>query len=236
LGAGKAFAWLDDAQRAAKVAMQMQPVAETSARVAQGEDALAAFHRGSPGNCGQPRHGDQQGNRWANIECWVCHKRGHPARHCKNVAQREQFFHERQQQRAAANVAAAAAAANVAAAAAAAPVTSQQPRHQETVLHTYEGVIHGDEWILDSGAGTHTTGSKSKLHNLVPLAVPVEVNVANKQKLHPTHKGEVSVVSDVDGRQEPVKFTDVLYVPGLAVNLDGSYDAGGHEQHQQRRS
>ena len=27
------------------------------------------------------------------------------------------------------------------------------------------------------------------------------------------------MVSDVDGRQEPVKLTDVLYVPGLAVNL-----------------
>jgi hypothetical protein len=83
-----------DAQRAATVAMQMT-VAATSTRVAQGEDALATFHRESPGNRGQPRNGGQQGNRWANIECWVCHKRGHPVRDCKNVARREQFFHER---------------------------------------------------------------------------------------------------------------------------------------------
>ena len=70
-------------------------------------------------------------------------------------------------------------------------------------------------WIADSGATSHMTHSSTFLHDVKPT-IGLQVRVGNGATLACLYKGTLTMVNK-QGRR--VTLSDVLYVPGLGVNL-----------------
>ena len=71
--------------------------------------------------------------------------------------------------------------------------------------------VEQEEWILDSGASQHLTGSKQSLMDLVPNN-SVRVTIADGTELKATHVGKLEIegIGTVD---------NVFYTPGLETNM-----------------
>lgn len=74
-----------------------------------------------------------------------------------------------------------------------------------------------EEWYLDSGAPTHMTGWVSCLKEME--ACDKTITAANYGQLKAVARGTVEVTVTINGTEMIIRVENVLYVPGLGVNL-----------------
>lgn len=78
--------------------------------------------------------------------------------------------------------------------------------------------IHG--WYADSGATHHMCGDKSMMHNYTNISSKSwSVNGIGAIKLYAHGKGDVSITTTLNGKEQTGTLNNVLYVPGLGTNL-----------------
>lgn len=75
------------------------------------------------------------------------------------------------------------------------------------------------DWLLDSGATEHMVKDASYLSEIRRLKRPVEVVIANGEKLLADYCGDMVMYTDVAGKKKKCEAKNVLYVPGLKSNL-----------------
>ncbi|KAG5596254.1 hypothetical protein H5410_037486 [Solanum commersonii] len=68
------------------------------------------------------------------------------------------------------------------------------------------------DWIVDSGASEHMCFNFTSFLNLIPLPVPVTINLPNFFKIQVTHTGRVPIFPDFT-------LQNVLFVPTFRYNL-----------------
>lgn len=74
-------------------------------------------------------------------------------------------------------------------------------------------------WFLDSGATDHMLKESSYFVTMRRMASPIEIVVANGQKLLAEFCGDVEMYLMVNGKRRKCKAHDVLYLPDLSCNL-----------------
>lgn len=74
-------------------------------------------------------------------------------------------------------------------------------------------------WFIDSGATDHMLKDADCFSTLRRLETPVEIVVANGQKLRAEYCGDVSLYAVVGGVTKECVAKNVLYLPGLSCNL-----------------
>lgn len=81
-----------------------------------------------------------------------------------------------------------------------------------------EDKVTQGEWIVDSGALSHTCNDKNLLTNLV--AIPTRrISMANGQIVEAKESGTVIFTTMVAGTCNQIPVKGVLYVPGMHTNL-----------------
>ena len=85
----------------------------------------------------------------------------------------------------------------------------------QTTIYRLTASIRGVVWILDSGATKHVSGNRSLFTNFNP-GTSQSVQTASGQTLPIGGTGDVVISLS---NQSILTLTDVLYVPGLTVNL-----------------
>lgn len=102
----------------------------------------------------------------------------------------------------------------------------QDKRTREKCAATYAlmastGSVGEDRrWYLDSGTSEHMAKDARMFDGLKKLKKPVVISTAKRgEELEARHKRTVNVIAEVGERKLDVRIQDVLYVPGLAVNL-----------------
>lgn len=76
------------------------------------------------------------------------------------------------------------------------------------------------QWFIDSGCSDHLVNEKSLFDDLKPLDTPIEIAIAkNGESIVARYSGDVTVISDVNGKQIECTVKNVLYVPELRCNL-----------------
>jgi hypothetical protein len=98
--------------------------------------------------------------------------------------------------------------------------------------HALVTTCHGDkseEWFLDSGASFHMVNSDKFLYNKVELQAPIEVTIANGEKVLALYTGEITLEVTVNRNKEQVLLRNVLYSPQIQCNLlsEGRADDAG---------
>ena len=76
-----------------------------------------------------------------------------------------------------------------------------------------------DGWYIDSGASTHMTGNRDLFIDLQETARGRSIATANNEILTCQGTGDVRITCVIGNKEEPVRLRDVMYVPGLSVNL-----------------
>ena len=84
----------------------------------------------------------------------------------------------------------------------------------EITHNQFSAQISGTAWIVDLGAGGHCSGNRSLFMN-EPKPSNEVVITASGERIVVTGRGDIQVQIDVG----TLKLTNVLFVPGLAVNL-----------------
>ncbi|CAI5476934.1 unnamed protein product [Closterium sp. Yama58-4] len=85
-------------------------------------------------------------------------------------------------------------------------------RSSQTTSPSAEGSL----WLLDSGCSQHMTSDKRWFEDLKELDKPVQVELADGSTLNSSMVGTIRMTAP-DGTT--VRYTEVLYVPGLKSNL-----------------
>lgn len=75
------------------------------------------------------------------------------------------------------------------------------------------------EWIIDSGASTHMSGHRDLFISMSNDGLGRSVSIANSAILTCQGTGDVRIGCISNGKEYPVRLRDVLYIPGLTVNL-----------------
>nr|XP_029713223.1 uncharacterized protein LOC115257583 [Aedes albopictus] len=75
------------------------------------------------------------------------------------------------------------------------------------------------QWFLDSGATDHMVKDSRYFSQMRRLDRPVEVIVANGEKLVAEYCGDIFLYAVVGGKTKKCVAKDVLYLPGLSCNL-----------------
>lgn len=85
---------------------------------------------------------------------------------------------------------------------------------QKTTIGTLNAAIKGTVWIVDSGATVHVSGDKRLFRNM--RSTTSSVQVANGDTINIGSMGDISI--NLPGGST-LTLTNVLYVPGMKVNL-----------------
>lgn len=76
------------------------------------------------------------------------------------------------------------------------------------------------QWFIDSGCSGHLVNEKSLFNDLKPLKSPVEIAIVkNGESIVAKYTGNVTVISDVNGKLIECTVKNVVYVPELRCNL-----------------
>lgn len=76
------------------------------------------------------------------------------------------------------------------------------------------------EWVADTGASDHMANNKDVFKSLTPIPAGAHpVNFGNGQTLDARGRGNIKIMSHVDGQRYILDMLDVLYIPGLKRNL-----------------
>ena len=76
-----------------------------------------------------------------------------------------------------------------------------------------------DGWYIDSGAGAHMSGDRDLFISLWETARGRSIATASNEILTCQGTGDVRITCVTGGKAQPVRLRDVMYVPGLSVNL-----------------
>jgi hypothetical protein len=87
-----------------------------------------------------------------------------------------------------------------------------------SLLHysTLIGTIEDDMWIIDSGASRHMMGDQARLSNLNEKKTSYKVELGDKTTYPVEGFGQASIKMKIGNY---VHLSNVLYVPGLEMNL-----------------
>jgi transposase InsO family protein len=197
-------------------------------------------HRGSPQTGGAQRRSST--SRRYDIECFICHKKGHFAKDCwfkKKPAEGNLVTSENHQEDSEEEWDPLACFAmsgstegessdeeidfdelpeqsfteEVAA-------SSIVTENSETALNAVAdggAINYTEDWIVDSGCSNHMTGDKEKLSSLSAYKGDRVVVTANNSKLPITHVGKTVVLPRFSPNK--LKLEDVYHVPGMKKNL-----------------
>lgn len=75
------------------------------------------------------------------------------------------------------------------------------------------------KFICDSGATNHMTACRNYFQTYKSFAEPIQISVANNQKVYAFGCGRINVQMKVNGNYQDALMNDVWYVPDLTVNL-----------------
>lgn len=75
------------------------------------------------------------------------------------------------------------------------------------------------DWNLDLCASMHVCCNRNYFVDLHPCDLNYVISTGTGSEARPSGMGTVKLVSVVNGKQQPVKFTNVLYVPSFMANL-----------------
>lgn len=75
------------------------------------------------------------------------------------------------------------------------------------------------DWYVDSGATNHVTHCMEFLNDFEKFESSHGVTMANGQQTKAIGKGTIFMEANIDGVWNPVKLTNVWYVPGIFANL-----------------
>ena len=80
--------------------------------------------------------------------------------------------------------------------------------------------VHGDYWIIDSGATCHICNDRSLFQEFKSLQKPQEVTLGDRSILKAQGTGDVTLNLKLPGGETLTgRLSNVLYVPKLAYNL-----------------
>lgn len=126
----------------------------------------------------------------SSMRCWICGKKGHKKNEC---------WHNKEQ-----------------------TDRQNQPSREVNFVSTFTASdkieFRADEWVIDSGAGRHSTGNRSVFFELEPLTIPRSIQYGNGEELPATHQGSI-ILNRGGGVHTRTVLRDVLYVPGQQANL-----------------
>ena len=90
----------------------------------------------------------------------------------------------------------------------------------EIALHVDGENLVDDDWYLDSGSSKHMTFDKEDLVDYRCFKDPIDVKLADKTIVKAFGFGKVNIfLREVNGRNVPVSFEKVLYVPEIRKKL-----------------
>ena len=75
------------------------------------------------------------------------------------------------------------------------------------------------EWVIDSGASSHMSGDERNFVKIDRLEKTKSIMTASDEVLKSAGVGDVRLPFGIDGKRVVTRLTDVLFVPGLTVNL-----------------
>jgi hypothetical protein len=79
------------------------------------------------------------------------------------------------------------------------------------------GAAGKNEWYLDSGATSHMANKRESMGKFEK--VEDSITVANNSSVKVVGKGQIELDLNCDGQKSKVEIRDVLFVPGLTINL-----------------
>ncbi|KXJ75062.1 hypothetical protein RP20_CCG012399 [Aedes albopictus] len=144
------------------------------------------------------------------IKCFLCGKLGHKKADCRKVKSGDSSSakpkNEASKQKAHVGVG------------------DEQP--EIAFLSAESGELVKVGWFIDSGATDHMLKDADCFSTLRRLETPVEIVVANGQKLRAEYCGDVSLYAVVGGVTKECVAKNVLYLPGLSCNLFSVSESG----------
>lgn len=138
------------------------------------------------------------------LKCYQCGKIGHKKAECRAPAKEK--VNEKKQKSDVSNLQKA----NIG-------VREEKPEVAFVVTDMEDYVKIG--WFLDSGATDHMVNDSKFFVSMRRLVNPIEILVANGQKLIVEYSGHVMFYVHVNGETKKCEAKDVLYLPGLSCNL-----------------
>jgi len=130
-------------------------------------------------------------DRKSSMRCWICGKKGHKKHEC---------WHNKEGQ----------------------SDRQGQPNREVTFVSTHTAAdkiqFRADEWVIDTGAGRHSTGNMEVFSDIRPLNTPHIMQYGNGEELEATHVGTVTFYPS-GGVLRRITMNHVLYVPGQQANL-----------------
>ena len=172
----------------ARLLLAEQKLSRTSAAPAGTEKALVSFQQPSHHQQRPQQQNQQPRSPHATKRCFKCHQLGHIARNCRSKQKQPAKAYGAEDAVALASVAG-----------------------NDTLLQQ-------TQWILDSGASRHITGSSTGLSNVRTVSdQQCRVLFANGQHELLTAVGDAAVTSK--GVHKAMSLTDLLVAPGAAANL-----------------
>eukprot|EP00102_Acyrthosiphon_pisum_P021983 XP_016659193.1 PREDICTED: uncharacterized protein LOC107883527 [Acyrthosiphon pisum] len=79
-----------------------------------------------------------------------------------------------------------------------------------------------DAWVLDSGASDHMSVYREWFSSYEPLNNAQQITIGDGTNLYTTGKGNINILSYVNGNWNKNYLANVLHVPGLKFNLFSS--------------
>eukprot|EP00775_Hariotina_reticulata_P001034 gene1034-1371_t len=127
----------------------------------------------------------------SSARCWICGKKGHKKHECWHNKDQ----HDRQD-----------------------PPRGEVAFVSSAYTASSQYSFEPDEWIIDTGAGRHSTGDQGLFYELQRLEKPRIIQYGDGNELEARHEGKIRLHQG-DNVHLGVTLTGVLYVPGQGVNL-----------------
>jgi len=89
--------------------------------------------------------------------------------------------------------------------------------------------VQADAWICDSGASHHMTSNKQYFETYRHFPVPVEISLADKNKIYAIGSGKVNIELFINGKWYEAHMEDVWYVPDVRRHLFSVQQAAKHD-------
>lgn len=153
----------------------------------------AKFQNRSDGRNGSRNYGKgkKQFTNKSNIKCYFCGKVGHYKRDCRNFLQSTQG----------------------------AKTDTTGTNLNAFVSESRINNIATDAWILDSGASDHMSANREWFSSYEPLNNTQQITIGDGTNLYAAGRGNINILSYVNGNWNKNYMANVLHVPGLKYNL-----------------